>query len=40
MFNPSKISEGKYDGILVFLVFFGGALAGYVVANHSSIFGV
>jgi hypothetical protein len=35
-----NFQEGKYDGILVFLCFFGGAIAGYLLVNYSAIFAI
>jgi hypothetical protein len=34
-----NFQESKYDGILVFVCFFGGAIAGYLLVNHTAIFG-
>jgi hypothetical protein len=39
MFNL-RFEERKYDGILVFVCFFGGALAAYLLMHHSAIFGL
>ena len=40
MFRSTGLNEGKYDGILVFLCFFSGALAGYILMNHAALLGV
>jgi hypothetical protein len=39
MFNLNY-AEKKYDGILIFACFFGGALAGYLLMNHQAILGI
>jgi hypothetical protein len=35
-----NFQEGKYDGIWVFLCFFGGAIAGYLLVNHAAVLGI
>jgi hypothetical protein len=39
MFNL-RFDERKYDGILVFVCFFGGAIAGYLLMNHYALLGI
>jgi hypothetical protein len=32
--------EHKHDGLLIFVCFFGSAIAGYILMNHHALLGI
>jgi len=40
MAKHQEFEEHKHDGLLLFVCFFGSALAGYLLMNHYALVGI